>query len=461
MRRWLFQPVDIAALVFFRVVFGVLGLADVLGSFVYYHFMEKAFQPDAFQFYYIGFSWVQVFPEPFMSLFFLTLMGLALAVALGWRYRWTAPLFALGFTYYFLLEKAHYLNHAYLYCWLAWVMALLPAWREWSLDVRREPEQRVTRIPRWSLAILPFLMGIVYFFGGIAKLNTDWLLRAMPLQLWLQSKRELWLIGPLIEQEWVAWTMAWGGALFDLTIVFLLLWPRTRLLGLVWVIVFHLTNHLVFNIGIFPYLSLALTALYFPTSWPRHWVDHLAKGRSKLVRQWQNKWQSLHQGRSLNTTRFWQNDPKNRQLILLSLGLLLLVQVILPLRHHLLPGDVAWSEEGHRYAWRMMLRTKYGRGHFIVKDLATGEEEKIRPRQMLRRKQARKLFTHPDMILQYAHHLRDQARAEGREVAVYAHIRTSLNDGDLHPYVDTTVDLAQEEWAFWQTTPWILWPEQY
>lgn len=458
MRRWLFQPVDIASLVFFRIVFGVLGFADVTGSFVYYHFMEKAFQPDSFQFYYYGFSWVRVFPEPFMSLFFLTLMGLAAALTLGWRYRWTAPLFALGFTYYFLLEKAHYLNHAYLYCWLAWVMALLPAWREWSLDVKREPEQRVALIPRWSYAILPFLMGMVYFFGGIAKLNADWVGHAMPLQLWLQSKSDLFLIGPLLEQEWVAWTMAWGGALFDLTIVFLLLSPRTRLFGLIWAFAFHLTNHLVFNIGIFPYLSLALTALFFPPSWPRKWVDHLAGSWPKYVGSWQRNWQDRHRGQASGITRFWQNDQQFVKPLIWSLGLLLIVQVALPLRHHLLPGDVAWSEEGHRYAWRMMLRTKYGRGYFIVKDRATGEEEKIRPREQLRRKQARKLFTHPDMILQFAHYLRDQAKAEGRDVAVYAHIRTSLNDGDMHPYVDATADLAQEEWSLWQPSPWILWP---
>ncbi len=460
MNARIFNTVDSAGLAFFRVILGVLGFADVTASFVYYHHMVGAFDPSNFQFYYYGFAWVTVFPEPFMSLFFLFLMGLGLAVAAGWRYRITAPLFALGFTYYFLLEKAHYLNHAYLYCWLAWVMAILPAWREWSIDVWQRPHLRRQSIPLWTHALPALLMGVVYFFGGIAKLNADWIGAAMPLKLWLDAKSELWLIGPVIAQEWVAWFMSWGGALFDLSIVFLLLGKRTRILGLAMAIFFHLTNHLIFNIGIFPYLSLALTGLFFPPHWPRKWFDHLVSKYGGRFDRWQQRWRNRLATRPAQKRSIWQINQFYQLPICIGLALLLFVQGALPLRHHLFPGDVAWSEEGHRYAWRMMLRTKYGRGYFTVKDLSTGESERVSPRQELRLKQSRKLFTHPDMILQYAHHLRDQAAEEGREVAVYAHIRTSLNGRDSHLYVDENVDLAKEEWSFWKSSAWINWPNE-
>lgn len=458
MKHWLWQPVDIAGLVFFRIVFGILGFADLLGGFAYYHLWVDAFNPKNFQFRYYGFEWIPSFPEPLMSLYFLLGMALALAVAVGWRYRWTAPLFALFFTYYFLLEKAHYLNHGYLFCWISWIMAVLPAWRALSVDILRKPSERSSTVPRWSFVILPFLMGVVYFFGGIAKINSDWLLHAMPLKLWMKSKSSLFLIGPLLEQAWVPWVMSWGGALLDFFVVFFLINKRTRKWAFLFVVLFHLSNHLIFNIGIFPYLSVILTSLYFGPSWPRrilNWIsDRWAKARTRL-----QAWQEQVERTTPNPQGFWQAEPAWRPSLRLAFVMLILIHAFLPLRHWLYPGDVAWTEEGHRYAWRMMLRSKRGRGHFIVKDLQSGEEERIRPRSELLPKQARKMWTHPDMIMQYAHHLRDQALAEGREVAIFAHVKVKLNDGKYHPYVDSERDLAQEEWSIIRPSDWIL-PEE-
>ncbi len=455
MKNWLWQPVDIAGLVYFRIVFGILGFADLIGGFGYYHLWVDAFNPDNFQFRYYGFEWLPSLPEPFMSLYFIIGMMLALAVAVGWRYRWTAPLFALFFTYYFLLEKAHYLNHGYLFCWLCWVMALLPAWRDFSVDVWQRPQERSPVVPRWSFVILPFLMGVVYFFGGIAKLNPDWLFHAMPLKLWMKAKTNLFLIGPIVAQEWVAWLMAWGGALLDLTVVFFLLNKKTRKGAFIFVVLFHLSNHLIFNIGIFPYLSVAITALYFGPSWPRQFVGFLEQRWSR-VEEWVVRWKSRMESTPVTTFNFWQARSSSRPILRMGFVWLIMIHSFLPLRHWLFPGDVAWTEEGHRYAWRMMLRSKRGRGHFIVKNLQTGEEQRIRPQSELLPKQARKLWTHPDMILQYAHHLRDREQAEGKEVAIFAHIKVKLNDGKYHPYVDKERDLAQVEWSYWRPSDWLL-----
>lgn len=455
MKNWLWQPLDIASLVFFRVVFGILGFADLMGGWTYYHLYVGAFQPENFQFTYYGFQWVSPFPEPFMSLFFITGMGLALAVAAGWRYRITAPLFACFFTYYFLLEKGHYLNHGYLFCWLSWIMALLPAWREWSLDIKRQASERSSTIPRWCLVILLFSMSVVYFFGGIAKLNPDWMGKAMPLQLWMKAKADLFLIGPLVAQEATAWIMAWGGAFFDLSIVFLMLYRPTRIFGFCLAVGFHFTNHLIFNIGIFPYLSVAITALYFPSSWPRGIIAKLG-GKIPKVAQWKESWKTRVANVTLSPVRFWQQEKVFQNAISVCLAFFVFLHCSLPLRHHFFDSNVAWSEEGHRYSWRMMLRSKRGTGHYIIKDLHNGNELRINPKDSLMSKQARKIWTHPDMILQYAHHIRDMAMLEGREVAVYAKVRVKLNDGKYHAYINDTVDLATVEWSLLETKDWIL-----
>ncbi|MEM1214773.1 MAG: HTTM domain-containing protein [Bacteroidota bacterium] len=457
MSKKLWQPVSIAGLVFFRIAFGLLGFADLLGSWGYHHLYQGTYNPDNYQFKYIGWEWAVSLAEPWMSLFFLTGMALAIMVILGYRYRWSAPLFATFYTYYFLLEKAHYLNHGYFFCWVAWVMACLPAWRAASLDVWRKPTQYRAQIPLWCHAIVPFLMGMVYFFGGIAKLNADWLLRAMPLKLWLAGKADKWLIGPWLELPSTAWVMSIGGAAFDLSITFLLLFRRTRPFAFAWAVAFHLTNHLVFNIGIFPYLSVAATALFFRPDWPLRFWRWLTQ-RWRKASTWHERWKQRLSELTLDHSPIWQARPRNQNYLLLGFVSLLLVHSFLPLRHHLYPGDVAWTEDGHRYAWRMMLRSKKGHGHYKILDIETQERSHVDPRDSLTPRQYRKLWTHPDMILQYAHHLRDQAAERGQKIAIYAHVRTRLNDGKYQVYIDDKVDLAQVEWQWWKPASWILLP---
>ncbi|WP_425422417.1 HTTM domain-containing protein [Phaeodactylibacter xiamenensis] len=449
----LFQPVDIASLILLRIIFGILGFADVFGTWIYYHMMKGAFAPEAFQFKYYGFEWVKPLPEPFMSILLLSICACAILVALGKWYRISATLFAFGFTYTYFLEKAHYLNHGYLFCWISFLMIFLPVDRQLSLDVKKNPDLKSDTAPYWCLFIPQFLMGIVYFFGGIAKLNSDWL-HAIPLKQWIGYRTGHPLIGLLLEQEWMAYFMAYGGLLLDLFVVFFLVFKRTRPWAFAAVLFFHFMNLLVFSIGIFPFLSVTLTALYFAPDFPRRFVHWLA-GRWDWLNKQQSAWISRIQS-STEKIPMWQAAPRNRTLILSGLGVLMAIHLLLPLRHHLYPGDVAWTEEGHRYSWRMMLRSKIGFGKFQVVNQDTGEKTIVRPRDYLSERQERKLYTHPDMILQFAHFLEKEFETEGQEVAVYANIRCKLNYRDYHDYIDPERDLTQLEWSFWAPSDWIL-----
>jgi len=456
------RPIPIHTLVFLRIALGLLGGGDILGNGIYYHWYLGEFSDFTFRYY--GFEWVHPLPEPFLSLFFIVGFLLGLAVAFGWRFRVTAPLFALAFSYLFLLEKAHYLNHAYLFVWLAWLLALTPAWREFSLDVRRNPADWSPVAPTWSVYIFPLVMGIVYFFGGIAKMNADWLLRAMPLHLWIKTHADMPLLGWLWAQKTTAYVMAWGGMLLDFTVPFLLLHKRLRWLALALLVGFHATNHLIFNIGIFPYLSLVLTSLFFEPDWPKRFVNRIAtKARwvwaRTRVQGWVKAWSArVHPDAQTPTRRAiaWQFQPRFIRPVLLGLTLIIGVHLFLPLRHWFFDSDVAWSEEGHRYSWRMMLRSKRGNGVYRLVDRATGEEEFVSPRDSLHPKQYRKMATHPDMILQYAHHLRDQRARAGRDVAIYGNFRVRLNGRGFRTYIDPEVDLAEEEWVWLGVKPWVL-----
>ena len=459
-------PTPIYTLVFLRIAMGVLGAGDVLGNGIYYHWMKGAY--GGFVFSYQGFEWAKPLPDPWLSVFFIVAFLLGLAVAAGWRFRITAPLFAAAFTYFFLLEKAHYLNHAYLFVWLCWLLCLTPAWRYFSLDARRLPAARATHVPAWCVYLFPALMGVVYFWGGVAKINYDWLIEAMPLHMWLQRRGEMPLLGWLWRQETTAYAMAWGGMLLDLSVPFLLLHRRLRWVALALLAVFHATNHLIFNIGIFPYLSMVLTSLFFAPDWPLRFVKWARRRAQKGPRtQVQRKDEAapppsggypadvVAGGRRADGGD-WQPNPRVYPWLATVGVLLFVVHCYLPLRHHLFASDVAWSEEGHRYSWRMMLRSKQGNGHFVVVDRATGAEQIVYPNRDLQPRQYRKMVTHPDMILQYAHHLRDEAAREGRDVAVYGRFRVRLNGRVRHTYIDPNTDLARTRWNWWGAKPWVL-----
>jgi vitamin K-dependent gamma-carboxylase len=357
-----------------------------------------------------------------------------------------------GLTYIFLLEKTNYLNHAYLFCWLCFVMIFLPAHRAFSVDVWRKPALHRNTIPFWSMAILPALMGIVYFYGGLAKLNSDWL-QAMPLKLWMSYKDDLPVIGPLLATEATAYFMAYGGLLLDLFVVFFLLNKRTRVWAFAATLFFHFMNHLVFTIGIFPFLSTALTAMYFPPTWPRQLLDRLGT-RLGVVRRWQERWQARI-ATAPQPVPLWQEMPGFQSAIQWMLIAVIGFHLLLPFRHHLYPGNAAWTEEGHRYSWRMMLRSKSGIGYFLVR-FKDGSEEEIEAKDWLSNRQRRKMLTHPDMILQFAHHLRDHYKAKGEEVEVYAHIRVKLNGRRRQYLIDREVDLAKVEWSFFKPSDWIV-----
>lgn len=146
-----------------------------------------------------------------------------------------------------------------------------------------------------------------------------------------------------------------------------------------------------------------------------------------------------------------------KKFVLAALSVIVTFHLLMPLRHWYFEGDVAWTEEGHRYSWRMMLRSKRGYGYFEIKNKETGEVTKVSPEEYLTERQADKLMTHPDMILQFAHYLRDLWGRRGvPEVEVYASIRASLNGRRTQPFVDSEVDLAKEKWHFFKTSPWIV-----
>jgi hypothetical protein len=105
----------------------------------------------------------------------------------------------------------------------------------------------------------------------------------------------------------------------------------------------------------------------------------------------------------------------------------------------------------------MMLRAKQGYGIFIIKNMDTGEITKIKPHEYLTDRQEEKLLTHPDMIWQFAQHLKKIWNEKGeRNITIYANINVRLNGRNRKTFIDPKVDLSKAEWHFFKTTEWVM-----
>lgn len=436
----LFAPVDIASLACFRIAFGALMLADVIR---YFPKIEELYIRPSFHFTYYGFEWVQPWPGVGMYIHFIVLGAAATCVALGLFYRLAAAVFFLGFSYVFLLEQATYLNHFYLIALLSLLMVFVPAHRAWSLDALRRPSRRADVAPAWALWLVRAQIAVPYFFGGIAKLNADWL-HAEPLRLWLGRRAGRPVIGPLLGQEWVAYAFSYAGLAFDLLVVPLLLWRRTRPYAFVAALLFNLINGIVFTIGIFPWVMAAATLMFFPPDWPRR----LAAAARRLLRR--------PPAASPAPPPPPPRIGRSHRAFAVALGGWLAFQILFPLRHWLYPGDVAWTEEGHKFAWRMKLRDKRGTARFFATDPATGESWEVSAREHLPRWQRREMLGRPEMLLQFAHYLADTLRAQGHpQIEIRAMTSVSLNSRERAPLIDPSVDLAAQPRSLWPA-PYIL-----
>jgi vitamin K-dependent gamma-carboxylase len=433
-------PVDISSIVVFRIIFGAIMLWEVYRYFDH-GWIARYWITPAYNFTYAGFEWVRPWPGMGMYFHFAIMGALAMAILLGMWYRVSAILFFLAFTYMFLLEKANYLNHFYFVSLIAFLMIFVPANRAFSLDARVNPRLRSSTAPAWALWLLRAQVGIIYFYGGLAKINADWL-RGEPMRMWLAQRTDFPLIGQWFTEEWMISIFSYGGLLFDLLIVPALLWRRTRLFALAVAIGFHLTNVQLFNIGIFPWFTLAASILFFPPDLPRRVTNWVTSS-------WRRLRSSASQVEEATIPPVSGGAPLPSRLSAIHwlttglVGLFILTQMTVPLRHHLYPGNVAWSEEGHRFSWRMKLRAKTGHARFFATDPGTRQVWEVDPHHYLTPRQFGKMATQPDMIMQFSHHLAREIPSTGDEpVEIRAEAWVSLNGRPPQLMIDPTVDLT-------------------
>jgi vitamin K-dependent gamma-carboxylase len=442
----LHRPVDGAWLSAFRFLFGA-ALAISMGRFLAYGWVERLFVEPRFHFKYYGFSWVEPLSAAHMSVLFYALLGLSVCVCLGLLFRPAAILLVLGLSYVQLIDVSTYLNHYYLAALLSFLLACSPAARVASVDrwriARRGSEGPPARsVPALWLYLFRFQVGLVYVCAGLAKANTDWLVHAQPLRIWLGTQTSLPLLGPLFTVEGVPLLMSWAGFLFDTTIVFWLSFRSTRPFAYLVLLTFHGLTRLLFPIGMFPVIMSIAALVFFEPTWPR---SFLSRARAWLGRGGVERPKDSAQG-ARSGLEVPAPSALGRRALVGVWAVYCAVQLALPLRGLAYGGNVMWHEQGMRLSWRVMLRAKGGSTEFIVTEPASLRRAVVEPRRYLTDLQVAEMASQPDLILQMAHVIaRDYEQRGWRDVRVQVDARVSLNGRRSAVLIDPKTDLTKEE----------------
>lgn len=433
--RFLFEPVDAGSVAVFRIVLGVMVAWDA-ARYLSFGWVTEYYIRPSFHFTYLYFDFVKPWPGSWMYVHFVALGVFAAMAAAGVFYRFSSTMLFLAYTYVFLLEKSVYMNHYYLIVLLTFLFVCIPADRAFSIDRWRRPDLP-DRVPRWSVLILRFQLLIVYGFGAVAKLNPDWLAGEPMYSEIVRHGPDVPAIASHFPPAVLAYAIAYGGIVVDLSLPLLLSFRRTRWLGFAAAVVFHVLNEIFLRIGVFSYLMIGAITIFFDPDWPRGVAARF--------------------GVTTRPGALATPHPRLGQTVLVALlHVYVLLQLVVPLRHWLYPGRVSWTEEGHRFSWHMKLRKKASRLTIYVEDHASGRRWRLDPAADLRPRQLRKLETFPDILLQYVHYQRDRLESAGvRNPIITVDWQCSLNGAPYRPLVDPHINLAAEE-RTWRPASWLL-----
>jgi hypothetical protein len=351
---------------------------------------------------------------------------------LGYRYRIAITSYTILWAGVYFMQKSSYNNHYYLLLLISFLLIFLPANRYASLDVKQNRVSEEKTMPYWISLLFIIQVGIVYVYAAVAKFYPDWLDGTFTKNLLSGTTTRPFFL-ELFSQKWFYLFIAYAGILFDLLIVPFLLFKKTRTLALIASIIFHIFNSITLQIGIFPFFALTFALFFYePETIRRIFLRKKSRLENENVDQ-----------------NFY-----GKKIVYYLMIPYLIIQLLLPLRHHFIEGDVLWTEEGHRLSWRMMLRERSGYIVIRIKDLETDDESIYNYGKNLTDKQAQNLATKPDFIWQYCQRIKENFK--GKPIAIYIDCKNSINRKELKTLIDPKFDMAKAKWDYFGHNEWVL-----
>ncbi len=297
-KRLLAQPVSGASLAVMRMAVGAVMALEAyslcrpspstMGQIPLEVFYTRA--DIHLTFPYAGFQWLPLLP-PHGIFMVVGLMALAaVTMALGLCYRLSAAMVFLTWGYLYVVEstRTYWMSYYYLELLVVFLLVWMPAARRYSVDAwlwrKRNPPATV---PYWTIFLLRGQLLITYFYAGVAKFNSDWLGQLEPVRYYLSKARSLTDFAPYLSpahlallkrvllSDTLAYVISYVGLMFDLSEGCLLLFRRTRIFGMLLMLIFHATNHYIIfdDIEWFPLVGMTTALIFLDPDCPeRFWV---------------------------------------------------------------------------------------------------------------------------------------------------------------------------------------------
>ncbi len=444
--EYFFRKIDNSALSIFRILFGLLIMAECWGAILTGWVTNNMVDPKL-TFTFIGFEWLNEFLGPHMYYYFGVMGFMGLFITFGFAYRFAMIAFALMWSFSYWMQKTSYNNHYYLFLLVSWMMTIIPAHQFLSVDSFLFPKIKRLTCKNWVRVFFIVQMFIVYTFAALNKIYPDWFngvflnQHFIKYEYLISNKFHLEGLGKIVGSIEFSQVIAWLGFFFDLLIVPAMLFSRTRGFALKCAIFFHVFNSIVFGIGIFPFFSLAMMIFFYN---PDRVQEIFFKSKSFMM--------DRNDDEGLITSR--------RIVFSYALMLYFVWQVYLPVRHLFIPGNVFWTEEGHRMSWRMMLRRKSAdvTVYTSVPDQKGkyGKREKVNLSEYLSFKQESRFAISPDMIWQMAQFIKADYEKKGiKDVKVFVDCKISLNGSPYYQFTNPDVNLAKVKWSYFGHQNWL------
>ncbi len=411
------HPKASAGLGVFRILFGIIMLWEIIYFYRVDLLDNFIFLPSTlFNYHFLPLTPLS---ESTMQIMLAGMLISTILITLGLYFRWASVYLFFTLSYILLLDKGLYNNHLYLICLLLLILSFTNADAAFSISKKRQS----SIIPAWQYLIIQLHIAMVYFFGGIAKINPYWL-NMHPVREILEIRAKNSRL-ELLTSDFIEYFIMAGGLIFDLCIPFLLWYKKTRKVALVMAVLFNLSNAWIFrDINIFPFFMIAALILFMDQE------------------------RVLHFTQSINLTA-----PKNqlKPKMLSSLGAIVLIiyfaiHLYLPFRHFLFPGYVDWTGEGQYFAWRMKIQNReIEEMKFAIFDNNKKEIHQVDPKNFLNLSQYQQLSMHPDMVIQFAEFLKTAASKKMgiQNCMVKSKIKVTFNGSEPQYIFDPDIDLLQ------------------
>jgi hypothetical protein len=359
------------------------------------------------------------------------LMGLLLIstilITIGWYSKLGLISFFIGFTYLWLIDKGYFNNHYYLMSLISFLLIWMPVENSFSLNKKKQNLDK-KYIPYWPIMTLKLQWFLVFFIAGLAKVNKFWILELQPMKHAVAYKAEITGNEIWNSEIWPLF-FSYGGLIFDLSIGFLLWSSKTRILGIILLLFFNVSNLIFFHdigeIGIFPLFVICSVVLFIEPE--------------KISSTFNTKSIEIKKSKSKNKIEFFNINKSVSALLIIWFAF----QILFPFRYLLYDNNPEWSGDGNRFSWRMKLAYKNYDFKFYVYDPLTKDKYPVKIENMLTQKQYNNLGYYPEFIPPLAIMIKKEAILKGVENAeIRADFLVGFNDLPQKFIVDPNIDLS-------------------